>query len=88
MYKDYVANHSLFKHETDYFRERFLNELTYVGSYMKTKEEVLKEYDSILEMNFFNDEESKKIKEGMKKLEEESEEYIQFDCEHTECAYG
>lgn len=86
--QDYLKKYDLFVGEMAYIKEHMLNELTYPGSYMKTKEEVLKEFDAILKLNFFNKEEKEKIKTTRGKLEAEQEEGIQFDCEHNDCMYG
>ncbi|UKN00089.1 hypothetical protein K6119_10105 [Paracrocinitomix mangrovi] len=93
--KKYIKKHqelesklNLFSVKMKYIKDHMLEELSHVGSYMKSKEMVLKEYDEILEMDFFNEEEKTKIRDARAKLEGETEDYIQFNCESGDCSYG
>jgi hypothetical protein len=77
----------MFEQELKMFKKHIVNELSSTISYMFTKEKVLKEFNSVIKLKYFDSEEIEQIKKHLKELNDPKKE-IQFDCRNSPCSYG
>lgn len=87
-YQSFEKKHAdFFNSELTLIKNDFLNSLQYGYIYSFSQEKVLKEYDAILKLNFFNEKETEAIKKHYNEIQEGAEPF-QFNCETGDCSYG
>lgn len=83
--KDFKKMHSQFGPEMELLHQEFLSEMVYGKWYMHSQEKVLQEFEDILGLDYFTDDELKQIKKFKKELEKGKD--IEFGCEDGHCLY-
>jgi len=83
----FEKKHKLFKAQMALFHADFLHSLSYSYIYQFNKEKVLKEFDQIINLNYFKGGELEDVIK-LREMIENEEEGIQLGCENGNCEFG
>lgn len=83
----YKKNHKLFNEELKLLKSDYLDALSWGSSYQFTPEKILVEFEAILALDYFTNEELVEINELYERIKNRDTSF-QFDCENQDCSYG
>lgn len=83
----FKKNHKLFSEELKLLKADYQDALSWGSSFQYTPEKILEEFDAILALKYFTNEELVEINEMYERIKNRDTS-IQFDCENQDCSYG
>ena len=83
----YEKKYDGYRDELKKYKEMMLNDLSEWWTFMYTKDKVMDEFDAILRTEYFNQEETQKILDHIKAMNE-PDSLAEFDCKNKSCRAG